>query len=187
MQSFEEARSLGLIERMPRFHAVQTEACHPLERAHRLLSLQILEESGRPAAPKLHAETNAAAALRAERIARDVPPERIDEALHHAATHRSRFMWPWGMPRRSLAGGILDDETYDWLAVASGMLSTGGFPVVVAEHRLREAQDLAERETTIPSSSTGTAGLAGLVELLATGLVAPGEKTLVLFTGAPGT
>ena len=47
--------------------------------------------------------------------------------------HRSEFMWPWETEPHSVAHGILDDETYDWLAVVEGMLATGGTPVVVDE------------------------------------------------------
>ncbi len=53
--------------------------------------------------------------------------------LGYAASHRSEFMWPWESEPHSVAHGILDDETYDWLAVVEGMLATGGAPVVVGE------------------------------------------------------
>ena len=36
-------------------------------------------------------------------------------ALRFASTHRSEFMWPWEEEPTSVAHGILDDETYDWL------------------------------------------------------------------------
>ena len=50
------------------------------------------------------------------------------DALRFASRHRSAFMWPWEEEPRSVAHGILDDETYDWLAVVEGMLATGGRP-----------------------------------------------------------
>ena len=34
--------------------------------------------------------------------------------------HRAEFMWPWETEPHSVAHGILDDETYDWLAVVRG-------------------------------------------------------------------
>ena len=43
-----------------------------------------------------------------------------------AARRRSQFMWPWESEPKSLAHGILDDETYDWLEVAKAMRATGG-------------------------------------------------------------
>jgi threonine synthase len=51
--------------------------------------------------------------------------------LRYAATHRHEFMWPWEQQPHSIAHGILDDETYDWLAVVTGMFDSGGSPLVV--------------------------------------------------------
>jgi threonine synthase len=92
-------------------------------------------------------------------------------------------MWPWSPVRRSVATGILDDETYDWLAVVRGMLATGGAPVVVDELRLLEADDLARRATGIDVDPTGSAGLAGLLELRHRGAIGADETSVVLFTG----
>lgn len=85
--------------------------------------------------------------------------------LAEAARHRSRFMWPWETKPESLANGILDDETYDWWAVAEGMRSTGGRPVIVDEPIIARARDLAWQYTGIHASATGTAGLAGAMSL----------------------
>ena len=68
-----------------------------------------------------------------------VSPALIQDELHYAATHRSEFMWPWEEEPISIATGILDDETYDWLAVVEGMLLTGGVPLVVDEQTLGES------------------------------------------------
>ena len=92
-------------------------------------------------------------------------------------------MWPWESAPPSVARGILDDETYDWRAVAAGMLETGGAPVLVPEARLEEAHALAREATAIPVSPTGSAGLAGLLELRRAGRVAPHERVALLFTG----
>ena len=70
-------------------------------------------------------------------------------------------MWPWETTPQSLATGILDDETYDWWAVAEGMRASGGRPVVVEEDMVARAHNLARLHTNIPASATGTAGLAG--------------------------
>ena len=48
-------------------------------------------------------------------------PGDIVEALRFARTHRSKFMWPWEEEPKSIATGIIDDETYDWAAVVAGM------------------------------------------------------------------
>jgi threonine synthase len=96
-------------------------------------------------------------------------------------------MWPWEREPHSVAHGILDDETYDWLAVVEGMLATGGAPLVVDEDALRQANALAQRTTGIDVDHTGTAGLAGLLALRSTGEVRDDERVAVLFTGAVRT
>ncbi len=95
-----------------------------------------------------------------------------------AALHRSHYMWPWHNPERSLADGILDDETYDWWAVSQGMRATGGWPIVVNEAAIARAHQLARLHTDIPASATGTAGLAGAL------MVAGNGPTAVIFSGA---
>jgi threonine synthase len=85
--------------------------------------------------------------------------------LAEAARHRSHFMWAWETAPASLASGILDDETYDWWAVAEGMRTSGGRPVVVDEDAIARAHDLARQHTDIQASATGTAGLAGALNL----------------------
>ena len=91
-------------------------------------------------------------------------------------------MWPWENEPKSIATGILDDETYDWLAVAAGMLSTGGLPVVVSEERLAQAHELG-RAAGFRADPTGTASLAGLLDLVSEGVVTPPTRVAVLFTG----
>ena len=105
------------------------------------------------------------------------------QALRFAAHHRSAFMWPWEPEPRSIAHGILDDETYDWLAVVEGMLATGGRPVVVDEQTLVHANTLARETTGIDVDHTGSSGLAGLLALRAAGEIADDERVAVLFTG----
>ena len=92
-------------------------------------------------------------------------------------------MWAWESEPQSIAHGILDDETYDWLAVVRGMLTTGGTPVTVDEERLVEANDLARDTTGIDADHTGSSGLAGLMELLSDGSVEAGESVGVFLTG----
>jgi threonine synthase len=104
-------------------------------------------------------------------------------ALAYARRHRSEFMWPWEHEPRSVAHGILDDETYDWLAVVEGMLATGGSPLVVREELLLRANALAHETTAIDVDETGSSGLAGLLALREAGRVADDERVAVLFTG----
>lgn len=157
-QGLEEARQLGVIDRLPRLHAVQTEAVAPLARAHRLM----VEE------------------LRDPTIA---TTSDIDEVLRRAGKHRSGYMWPWEHPEGSAAHGILDDETYDWLAVVRAMLLTRGGPIVVDEATIANANALARTTTSIDVDPTGSAGLAGLIRLHRDGDLSPAETSLVLFTG----
>ncbi len=107
--------------------------------------------------------------------------------LPYARAHRSEFMWPWEHEPRSIAHGILDDETYDWAAVCEAMLRTGGEPVVVDDDRLLEANELARSATGIAVDPTGSSGLAGLLALHERGGAAPHERVAVLFTGVDRT
>ena len=160
IQAFAEARMLGRIPAVPRFHAVQTRGCFPLKRAHDRV---------------------------ADRIR--VEPAGAGAALRYAVTHRPEFMWPWEQEPRSIAHGILDDETYDWFAVVRGMLESNGSPVVVDEGELSAACTLARSESAQRGAKshvdhTGAAGLAGLQQLLREGAVGPHERVAVIFSGA---
>jgi threonine dehydratase len=104
-------------------------------------------------------------------------------ALEYATQHRSEFMWPWEETPHSIAHGILDDETYDWLAIVKGMTATQGSAVVVDEETVGEANALARSTTGIAVDHTGSAGLAGLIQLRRDGVVAAGEKVAVIFSG----
>jgi threonine dehydratase len=157
VRAFEDAALLEAPERLPRIHAVQTANAHPLARAF----MRVRQRAGHEATP-----------------------EGIVEAMSWARSHRSEVMWPWEEEPRSVAEGILDDETYDWAAVVGGMLATDGFPVLVSEEALREANELAREATGIDVDHTGSAGLAGLLELSRRGALGANERVAVLFTGA---
>ena len=139
---------------LPRIHAVQPATVHPLARAF-------------------------------ERVrARVAAGEPLDDVLADAARHRSAFMWPWEQEPHSVAHGIVDDETYDWRACVAGMLASGGGPVVASEATFEEANTLARATTGIDVDHTGSAGLAGLLDLVRTRAIHPDETVAVLFTGA---
>ena len=138
IESLTEAVALGALPPAPRFDTVQTEGAWPLRRAFDRVAARL---PGEPTAADRH------------------------DALAYAATHRSAFMWPWEEEPHSIAHGILDDETYDWLAVVEGMLATGGGPVVVSEDILARANELARQSTGIDVDETGSSGLAGLLAL----------------------
>lgn len=91
----------------------------------------------------------------------------------------AQLMTPWDGPR-SLADGILDDETYDWLGAFEVMSASGGRPLVAPEEFVVRAAEIGGA-TGIPVSATGAAGVAGL--LGPEGRVAPGEQVAVIFSG----
>jgi threonine synthase len=153
MRGLRDAVDLGAAAAVPTLHAVQTEGAWPLARAHQRLSAEI--------------DGGAAAA----------------EVLARARAHRDRYMWPWETVPRSAAAGILDDETYDWMAVMESLLGTGGSVVVVGEDDLLAANRRARTATGINVDLTGTAGLAGATLLGRQGVSRAGEQVVVLFTG----
>jgi threonine synthase len=157
---FADAVTLGVIPAVPRLDTVQTRGAWPLARAHGLVLEDLGLSAGVPADPGL-----------------------VHEGLRGVATRRSRYMWPWEIPPRSVAHGILDDETYDWLAVVRAMLVTGGRAVVVDEPELRAASALVREATGIDADETGTAGVAGLLALGAAGVVGRHEAVGVVLSG----
>jgi threonine synthase len=156
-QSLSEATAFGVLTGVPRVHTVQTESAWPLARAFARIAGRL---SANPGTDEIHA------------------------AVRFAATHRSEFMWPWESVPHSLAHGIVDDETYDWLAVVEAMLATGGQALVVNEDEISQANRLAVEATGIGVDPTGSAGLAGLAQLCRRGVIGSHEQAAVLFTGA---
>jgi threonine synthase len=88
-------------------------------------------------------------------------------------------MTVWDNPS-SLADGILDDETYDWVGVVEAMRRNGGIPVVAPEADIEAAHRLAH-EAGYNVSPTGSAGLAGLLTM--SGDIAPNEHIVVVLSG----
>ncbi len=157
---FDDAVAIGALDRVPRLDTVQTRGAWPLARAYE----RVLADVGVVAGTV-------------------VDPGRARDGLRTVATHRSRYMWPWETEPASIAHGILDDETYDWLAVVRAMLVTGGRAVVVGEADLLEANALAREATGIDADETGTAGVAGLLALARDGLIRPDESVAVVLSG----
>ena len=155
IRAFDDALDAGLLAKTPRIHTLQPAGAHPLERAY----------------TKLKA------------LAGDHPRhEDVERLAADAARHRSAYMWPWDHPA-SVASGIIDDETYDWVAVVKGMLRSAGTAIVAGESDLRSAHAVAGA-SGIAASPTGTAGLAGVASLIETGTVQLSERVIVLVTGA---
>jgi len=98
----------------------------------------------------------------------------------------SEIMVPWQDPH-SLADGILDDETYDWIGVLGAVRRTGGGSVVASEANVIEAHRLAH-EAGFDASPTGASGLAGLLHTggadgTAGGRFAPTERVGLVISG----
>ncbi len=155
-QALEEAVGLEVLGHMPKIHTVQTEGAWPLKRAYDRVTRHLGQSRDKGA---------------------------IKAAIGSAARDRGDYMWPWETTPHSIAHGILDDETYDWVAVVEAMLSSGGQPVVVSEEQLVEANRLGAEVTGIKVDETGSAGLAGLMALARAGVIGSDERCAVLFTG----
>jgi threonine synthase len=182
-QALAEAAAMGALDRSPRLHAVQTAAAFPLQRAYERVATHLCE--------RLSIDAPGEPEPRSDRLQRVIADPAAERELAWVARHRSRFMRPWESEPHSVATGILDDETYDWFAVVRAMLGSGGYPLIVDEDTLVEANELARSATAIDVDPTGSAGLAGLLALRRSGTVRPDETVGLLFTGirrgpAPG-
>lgn len=178
VEAFTDCVVAGRLAALPRIHAVQTRGGYPLKRAYDLVVEHVFERLVQ-FSPGAHTGF-ATEGDRAAYMLRAASPALLDEVFAYARTHRSQFMWPWETEPRSIASGILDDETYDWAAVVEGMVRSGGFPVVVDEATLEEANVLASSNV----DHTGSAGLAGLIALTRSlDKPRPTERITVLFTG----
>jgi threonine synthase len=157
---FDDAAAIGAIETVPTLETVQARGGAPLARAFERVLADLGLVAGTPADPSV-----------------------VHEGLRRVADRRSRYMWPWETEPVSVAHGILDDETYDWLAVVRAMLVTGGRVVVVDEPALLAANVLACEATGVDADETGTAGVAGLLALAAGGILKPDESVAVVLSG----
>jgi threonine synthase len=172
---------LGRIQTIPAFHVVQSDGAATLRRAWAAVANRALQALG---VNDLHAyESNfndhAMDAEVAERLTQSDASDAVANALQFAVSNRSSHMWPWDPPIESIASGILDDETYDWFALVGAMICTGGWPVVVDDDLLMEANEISGSN----ADETGTAGLAGVIALRRTQLIADDENIVCIFSG----
>jgi hypothetical protein len=130
------------LPRMPTIHTVQPVGNGPLGRAFN----RIQAASGMvPAAGSVS------------------DPEARADMLTSAASAKADFMFPWADPH-SVASGILDDETYDWLALCDGLLETGGSAHHVEDPLICDAKAFALGTMGVNACHTGSAGFAGLLQ-----------------------
>ena len=73
-----------------------------------------------------------------------IPTEKpVEEVIEYCQKSQSELMQPWANPT-SIATGILDDITYDWIGVGSLLLSKGG-SVVAREDQIVQASELVPK------------------------------------------
>jgi threonine synthase len=196
-QALEEACGVGLMAALPRIHVCQPEGGFPFVRAYLLTLAEIARRSGLPfdlrggrsaddlpgLADFCRARQDQIGAV-AEFARRQYETPAVRGVLRDLPAQRARFMWPWdGAAPHSLAHGILDDVTYDWYDLLRAVLRSGGRAEILDEATIRDAHAAARRHTAIPVCPTGSAGLAGLMQLQRSGVIAPGESVALFFTG----
>lgn len=175
-----DALSLGVIDRLPAMHFVQTCGAAPLARAWRLTA----ERAGRTLGTTFELDEPLGQAAAAQVLRSPESRAAVEEALQYAVTHRSQFMWPWESIVDSCATGILDDETYDWFELVRAMLISGGWPIVTTESQLKAANSLAcGTVDAVPADETGSASLSGLLALHDSAILRRDEQIVVLLTG----
>lgn len=149
-----DAVDCGWLAAPPRIRAVQPLTAHPLVRAWDRLVGRDADGEPRPGVDPV-------------------------AAVAEARAHPDRYMTPWEAPPRSVATGILDDLTHDWIGVIEAMARTGGTPVLADEADLVRARDLVAAHAGIEASATGTAGVAGILA----DPPSPGARVAALVTG----
>jgi threonine synthase len=199
-QALEEALQLGFIRTLPRIHACQPEGGFPFVRAYLLALAEIARRSGRSFDLRYDKGADPVTQLQKAAAFAHARPDQIQEAaafakrsfdtpvvhsvLNKMAGSASHFMWPWdGAAPHSLAHGILDDVTYDWYFLLRAVLRSGGRAEILSESTIRLAYEKAHLHTGIPVCPTGASGLAGLIQLQASGAITPGESVGLFFTG----
>lgn len=199
-QAFLEARALGVINRIPRIHVCQPEGGFPFVRAYYLVMREIAGRCGLAFDLHYDAAAPAAAQLEAlkafawtrggqlqaltEFIQRNFDAREVQSVLGDLPLHVGRYMWPWDGPvPHSLAHGILDDVTYDGYPLLRAVLRSGGRAEVLREGAIHSAYHLAQRHTGIRVCPTGSAGLAGLIQLTEAGVIGKSESAGLFFTG----
>ncbi len=181
-----QARAEGMMAATPKIHAVQIRQVAPLSRAYEHLARRLAEAIGfdelEPACGSRR-EWHGFAGRRADRLRRGFTNPSFQAMMDDAVRHRSDYMWSWETMGPSVAHGIRDDETYDWWALTRAMLETGGYPIVVDEAEIVAAHALGTNTTAIRADETGTASLAGLLDLALCGALPSTQSCLVFFTG----
>lgn len=105
----------------------------------------------------------------------------LDTRLAGAEAQAAALMTPWDTPH-SVATGILDDVTYDWLGIARALLLTAGDSVVASEADIERSNERV-RLAGYHADPTGSAGYAGLLAAVSAGAIDLADSVAVLITG----
>lgn len=165
VQGLREAVRLGVLTQLPRIDAIQTSRVAPFVRAWRLASEWVVAQKGMRTLPgKFLNEDGYLRALHARASLR-LEDRCLLGRPSYLALHRDHFMQTWLDVQPSLAHGILDDETYDWVALLEGVLGTRGRAMTVEESQLQQAWEAVREVSDLRPCYTGVAGLAGAMAL----------------------
>jgi len=99
-----------------------------------------------------------------------------------AAFRENRAIETWKEPR-TIATGLADPFTWDGERVLAAMKDNGGQAVGVEDEPIVEAQKMLARYEGIFAEPTGTASLAGLLDLIDKGIISKDETVVVEVTG----
>ena len=198
-QALADVMRFDPLQTLPRFHTLQTRGAFPLARAYdRVIKLIDARLKGKSLPdlkpfvddidPAERAKMHDADAVQERLVMADCirsawDSTEVQSIIRLAANKKNVFMWPWESTPHSVAHGILDDEPYDWFAILSTMLRTGGIPLVADEAHLKRAHDIAHQYTAVRPSATGSAGLAGLMLMKEARAIADYEHVQIYFTG----
>jgi threonine synthase len=172
---------LGQRSSIPPLHVVQSSGAAPLRRAWAAIANRALAALGDDdlRADGVTYDDHMMDAEVAHRLTQPDAWEAVTNALQVAVSNRSSHMWAWENTPASVASGILDDETYDWFALVGAMICTAGWPVVVDDDLLIEANAMSGSR----ADETGTAGLAGVVALRHANVIADDENVVCIYSG----
>jgi len=129
-KGFSEFKELGVVDGMPKMHAVQGAGCAPLVKAVR----------------------------------------------------EKKEITTWKDPR-TIASGLADPFTWDGDRVIEAMKINGGTAVAVEDDPIIEAQRMLAKYEGIFAEPTGSASLAGMLELVNEGVISKDETVVVEITG----
>ncbi|MEC8767098.1 MAG: pyridoxal-phosphate dependent enzyme, partial [Actinomycetota bacterium] len=111
-----------------------------------------------------------------------IPTEKpVEEVIEYCQRNQSELMQPWANPT-SIATGILDDITYDWIGVARSLLLSKGGSVVAREDQIVQASELVPK-IGIQTEPTGAASVAGAINAFEAGQIDARTVIAVLLTG----